>query len=480
MQSSKPTTRTVAQRKVYGKRRNNAARAVFEEKSPAPKAPLDLAPVGAVDAIQAKLAQVTIDENPVSTKDEVEVFPEEIEEENAPQTQPEPLNNFSYAENPQETLDTNERLSAEAQLNAQKSYEKMLEVRISSRSSCSKTTRSAKQNKSRSQEKSIAHSQPSKQDQMNNHSLGKRAQKKNTSARRSSGYVHNPKANTYVRPILDEALSPIASQSIQKFSTWASHSANMFHVAKLAEGSYGEVYKLHLHEESNRPAVSKSKLAKLRAYGDGVFKIIPLCAQSGPGSKKFTSIDEIVSEVKMLKYLDPIPGFARFREIHVVQGRFPASFQSAWDYYKETKDDCLNPDPSNKKAYSENQLWAIIEMDDAGCELEKFCWSSVFQIYDIFWGVAMALARAEEYALFEVGIHHNFVPKLSNPSIASRSSPWQCLYPFHPSGRVYDVPDRPRNCTPDIHKWLRYRLTRDNHYRLFAFSCRSTFGGPPR
>jgi serine/threonine-protein kinase haspin len=142
-------------------------------------------------------------------------------------------------------------------------------------------------------------------------------------------------------------------------------------------------------------------LAKLKSYGDGVFKVVPLRAKSGPGSKKFTSIEEIVSEVKMLKYLDPIPGFARFREIHVVQGRFPESFQNAWDHYKKTKDDCMNPNPSNKRAYPDTQLWAIIEMDDAGCELEKFAWSSIFQIYDIFWGVAMALARAEEYALFE-------------------------------------------------------------------------------
>lgn len=230
----------------------------------------------------------------------------------------------------------------------------------------------------------------------------KRATRKKAPApRRSSGVVHDSKASEYVLPILNEALSPIAAQSIQKFDSWASRSANMFDVAKLAEGSYGEVYKLHLREEVCRPIVSKSKFAKLKSYGDGVFKVVPLRAKSGPGSKKFTSIDEIVAEVKMLKYLDPIPGFARFREIHVVQGRFPESFQNAWDHYKKTKDDCMNPNPSNKRSYPDTQLWAIIEMDDAGCELEKFAWSSIFQIYDIFWGVAMALARAEEYAMFE-------------------------------------------------------------------------------
>ena len=176
----------------------------------------------------------------------------------------------------------------------------------------------------------------------------------------------------------------------------------MLQVVKIAEGSYGEVYKLRLREEVCKQEMSKTKLARLRAYGDGVFKVIPLRAAKGAGSKKFTSVEEIVSEVKMLKYLDAIPGFARFREIHVVQGRFPESFQDAWDYYKKTKDDCMNPNPASKRAYPDSQMWAIIEMDDAGCELEKLSWSSMFQIYDIFWGVAMALARAEEYALFEV------------------------------------------------------------------------------
>jgi serine/threonine-protein kinase haspin len=147
--------------------------------------------------------------------------------------------------------------------------------------------------------------------------------------------------------------------------------------------------------------MSKSRLAKLREYGEGVFKVVPLRAQKGVGSKKFTTIDEIVAEVKLLKLLDPIPGFARFREVHVVQGRFPPSFQAAWDSYKAVGKDCENPNPANKRAYSDQQLWAILEMDDAGVELEKFKWSSVFQVYDIFWGVAMGLARAEEYALFE-------------------------------------------------------------------------------
>jgi serine/threonine-protein kinase haspin len=212
----------------------------------------------------------------------------------------------------------------------------------------------------------------------------------------------------------------------------------MLEVVKLAEGSYGEVYKLKLRENVCEKDISKSRLARLRAYGDGVFKVVPLRAQSGPGSKKFTSIEEIMAEIKMLKYLDPIPGFARFREIHVVQGRFPRAFQEAWDQYKKTKDDCLNPNPSSKRAYPDSQIWGIVEMDDAGCELEKFSWSSIFQVYDIFWGVAMALARAEEYALFEVmpSLHTYVRPYLTFDQHRDLHLGNVCIRSARPDGRM--------------------------------------------
>jgi serine/threonine-protein kinase haspin len=173
-------------------------------------------------------------------------------------------------------------------------------------------------------------------------------------------------------------------------------------VDKIAEGSYGEVYQLRLREDLSTLEISKSRLSKLKAYDAGVFKIVPLRAKRGPGSKKFTTVDEIVSEVRLLKLLDPVPGFVRFREVHVVQGRFPAPYQRAWTEYSKTKDDCFNPDPAKKASYPDSQLWAVLEMDYAGHELEKCTFSTVSQIYDMFWGVALGLARAEQLSRFEV------------------------------------------------------------------------------
>ncbi|KJK65434.1 ALK1 like protein [Aspergillus parasiticus SU-1] len=395
-------TRTAAPKRVYGKRRADAPRAVFEQRSPAKPVEETTSRVieEAVDSIQAQLAEVKISEATpslkVEDKTDEQIIP--VEQTDLTQTEPPAHTPEVVSIELQNDQEPTEESPPDSVPKPRKKYETMLEVRI-----CSRTAAPKPQDEQDKQEQHEDQKEP-QEDKRSAESerQGERRPRRNkVPPRLSSGCVMDDKVNAYVRRILNEALSPVAAQGVQKFGSWAARAGNLLEVVKIAEGSYGEVYKLRLREELCKKEMSRSKLARLKAYGDNVFKVVPLRAQSGPGSKKFTSIDEIVSEVKMLKYLDPIPGFARFREIHVVQGRFPESFQNAWDHYKKTKDDCLNPNPSSKRAYPDSQLWAIVEMDDAGCELEKFAWSSTFQIYDIFWGVAMALARAEEYAQFE-------------------------------------------------------------------------------
>ena len=397
-------TRTVAHRKVYGKRKIDAPRAVFDQGSPAR---VSERRNDELDDVRLRLAGIKIADGSISPSPEnkktgdgdesAEITAKDNLQTPKPEQRDEKRQIESRSSLPESTDECDtlaepatedkdvEVLSFTSKPRPQhqrKRWARMIEVRI-----CPKiTTLTPRQNQT---------------------DCDNTMQSKKTSTRRrapaqrlSSGCIQDEKIITYVRPILNEALSPIAAQGVQKFNSWANR-ASKFEVIKLAEGSYGEVYKLRLRKEACKE-ISKSKLARLKEYGDGVFKIVPLRPQRGPRSRMFTSVDEIVAEAKMLRYLDPIPGFARFRDIHVVRGRFPEAFQEAWNYYKDTKDDCLNPDPSSKSSYPDTQMWAIVEMDDAGCELEKFSWSSVFQIYDIFWGVAMALARAEEYSMFEV------------------------------------------------------------------------------
>ncbi|KAL3475618.1 hypothetical protein BJX99DRAFT_155712 [Aspergillus californicus] len=380
------STQPTGKRRVYGKRKADAPRAVFDQRSPAKSLQQTETDTvqDPVDTIEAQLATVRIDVTAM----------EDTQEENKLQNTDNVTETHIYTDD-ETPVPVSEPLSkpdliqqfSETTPIAKKIYHTMVEVRITPRVVMEVPQR---------------HTKTTPKEPRTSLDSGKRSSRgKKPSRRLSSDYVSSEKANSYVRSILSQTLSPAAAHGIQKFDAWAARAGEMLEVVKLAEGSYGEVYKLRVREDICQKGMSKSKLARLRACGDGVFKVVPLRAQSGPGSKKFTSIEEIVAEVKMLKYLDPIPGFARFREIHVVHGRFPETFQNAWDHYKKTKDDCLNPNPSSKRAYPDSQIWAIIEMDDAGCELEKFSWSSIFQVYDIFWGVAMALARAEEYALFE-------------------------------------------------------------------------------
>ncbi|KAI9367528.1 hypothetical protein BJX61DRAFT_527874 [Aspergillus egyptiacus] len=380
------TTDATGKRKVYGKRRTDAPRAVFEQRSPAkPLVRPETETIrDAVDSIQAQLADIRISETTVTELEaekegEADTVPEKRTCTNEKTTTPAP----EYPAN----RGPAKECSRDSTATGKRTCQTMVEVRIPVKVVLDEPKMPTKA----SSEKPRTPSDRRKG--------GPRRTKPSQPV--SCDYVSSEKANNYVRAILNETMSPVAAQGIQRFDSWAARANDMLEVVKLAEGSYGEVYKLRLRDDICQKDMSKSKLARLRACGDGVFKVVPLRAQSGPGSKKFTSIEEIVAEVKMLKYLDPIPGFARFREIHVVQGRFPEAFQKAWDHYKATKDDCLNPNPSSKRAYPDSQIWAIVEMDDAGSELEKFSWSSIFQVYDIFWGVAMALARAEEYALFE-------------------------------------------------------------------------------
>ncbi|KAJ5129291.1 uncharacterized protein N7515_005330 [Penicillium bovifimosum] len=404
---SKP--KMVTQRRVYGKRRVNAPRAVFDQPSPARDTTFtEVRYADPVEGLQAKLAQVTIQDDSApqdatNTQSEQRTSRQTTSNKsivstiedlpNSPIAKSSIISSPSTTQPPLKTKSTSSRAKPSTKPKPRPT-ETMVEVQI-----CSNPTELPH---TRLEIPDITLQHPADDRERSQTPFDRRrTTSKDRAAMLLSGSVIDSAVNDYVRPILKEALSPIAAQGVQKFDSWASHSEDMFYVAKLAEGSFGDVYKLHLREETCRPAVSKSKLAKLKSYGDGVFKVMPLRAKKGVGSKKHTSIDDIVSEVKMLKYLDPVPGFARFREIHVVQGRYPASFQTAWDQYKKTNKEALNPNPSSKRSYPDSQIWAILEMDDAGYELEKFAWSSIFQIYDIFWGVAMALARAELFAEFE-------------------------------------------------------------------------------
>jgi serine/threonine-protein kinase haspin len=165
---------------------------------------------------------------------------------------------------------------------------------------------------------------------------------------------------------------------------------------KVGEGSYGEVFKLEKRDIASLRAATPPQQDQ-DDQGGCIFKLIPLRAK-GNRSNNHTSLDDLLREVQMLKLLDPIPGFVRFRDCTVLQGPYPPSFTEAYHDYKAVQGS-MSTSPSR---YPDKQLWVIIEMDDGGTDLETLIRPSAYQVFDIFWSTCCALSYAEAHAEFEV------------------------------------------------------------------------------
>jgi serine/threonine-protein kinase haspin len=191
----------------------------------------------------------------------------------------------------------------------------------------------------------------------------------------------------------------------EPFSDWSQSLDAFFDIIKIAEASYGEVYRLKL--KSNHPEFSSSD--------ESVLKVLALKPETHhaqkPKSKTqiekeslMSSIDNVIAEVKLLQRMVDIPGFTNFRDIRVLKGRPSKAFVMAWKKFNSERpknEQSVFPDPSKKTSYSEDQIWAVIEMQDAGSDLERVKLDTIWTIWDVFWSVVLALAKAEQEAEFE-------------------------------------------------------------------------------
>ncbi|KAI9792185.1 MAG: hypothetical protein M1816_002725 [Peltula sp. TS41687] len=174
------------------------------------------------------------------------------------------------------------------------------------------------------------------------------------------------------------------------FQQWANELTALLTIEKIAEASYGEVYRVNGTERAH----------------ESVLKVIPLKPLVEGRSKKLdtfqmSSVEDVLTEARTLTRMTVIPGFTNLRDIRVMRGPLPKQFIQAWKRYHRDGVESYFPDPSRRGSYPKDQLWAIIEMENAGVDLEKFELRSMIQIWDIFWEVAMALAKGEELAEFE-------------------------------------------------------------------------------
>ncbi|QDS69221.1 hypothetical protein FKW77_001063 [Venturia effusa] len=220
----------------------------------------------------------------------------------------------------------------------------------------------------------------------------------------------DPSCDPYIAPLI----SLTDGQTLPKsFQDWCTEFAPHFRIDKIAEASYGEVYRFKLL--TPHPSLTSAD------DREAVFKVLavkPDPAAQDPKKKKskaqtlreekMSELASVESEVKLLKRMTLVPGFTYFRGLHVLKGRPPQLFINTWKEWNEGRkrgEKSEFPDPSKSASYSDDTIWAVIEMQDAGTDVDqlqnKDQLTSVFEVWDVFWQVVIAIAKGEEDAKFE-------------------------------------------------------------------------------
>ncbi|KAF2124267.1 hypothetical protein P153DRAFT_302447 [Dothidotthia symphoricarpi CBS 119687] len=226
--------------------------------------------------------------------------------------------------------------------------------------------------------------------------------------------------SAYVSPLLSLSYG----KKIVPFEQWSSELQPHFQITKIAEASFSEVYRLSATTTSPDGITQESvlKLIGLKTPPDA-----PLPSQTqaravrdrnGQLEKELEEREEkdafkshvadVLSEVRLLQNLTSIPGFTIFRDLTILQGRSSSLFNAAWTKWNKARPrgkKSYFPDPSKKASYDSTQLWAVVEMQDAGTDVEKLMenggLASVWAVWDVFWGVCASVAKAEEVCGFE-------------------------------------------------------------------------------
>ncbi|KAF2646308.1 hypothetical protein P280DRAFT_464554 [Massarina eburnea CBS 473.64] len=241
---------------------------------------------------------------------------------------------------------------------------------------------------------------------------------------------------TYVSSLLSQSYG----KRIVSFEKWSSDLVPHFTVSKIAEASFSEVYRLSatsatsgssdesvlklvaLKTPPNAPLPSQSQGRRARDPK----RQAKLDMQAREEKDLWKShVDDVYSEVKLLQNLNDIPGFTNFREVTVLQGKPSTMFANAWKSWNKTRPKGKKsefPDPNKKTSYEDTQLWAVVEMQDAGTDCEKVMEAggvgTVWEVWDVFWGVCLSVAKAEGTCKFEHRDLH-----LENICIRSSRSP---------------------------------------------------------
>ncbi|KAI8960182.1 hypothetical protein F5Y11DRAFT_330745 [Daldinia sp. FL1419] len=177
---------------------------------------------------------------------------------------------------------------------------------------------------------------------------------------------------------------------------WADICPSGDKIVKIAEASYAEVYRV-----TNERGTSIIKVIRMES---------PIKAQT-KAQQKAGLVDEephfesdLIGELKISEWLADIPGFVVYKERYIVQGKackeLLETHQAFHRKLKRQDPDRLQFYPSPSR-YLDGTKFLVVELGDAGIALEDFRLDSADQLWDVFFHVVIALARAEAHIEFE-------------------------------------------------------------------------------
>ncbi|KAI1809936.1 hypothetical protein GGS20DRAFT_243373 [Poronia punctata] len=178
--------------------------------------------------------------------------------------------------------------------------------------------------------------------------------------------------------------------------TWAEVCPPGDDIVKIAEASYAEVYRV------------------TNERGTSIIKVIRMESPIKPQTKmqqKAGLVDEqphtesdLLGELKISEWVADIPGFVVYKERYIVKGKscreLLKTHQNFHQKSKREDPDRLQFYPSPSR-YLDDTKFLVVELGDAGIALEDFELVTADQLWDIFFHVAIALARAEAKIGFE-------------------------------------------------------------------------------
>ncbi|KAI1206557.1 uncharacterized protein F4807DRAFT_438439 [Annulohypoxylon truncatum] len=205
-----------------------------------------------------------------------------------------------------------------------------------------------------------------------------------------------PRISSPPKPKMEEPTEEAEPDNKLQVLSWPDICPTGDKIVKIAEASYAEVYRV-----TNERGTSIIKVIRMES---------PIKAQtkaqrnSGLVDEEPHSESDLIGELKISEWLADIPGFVVYKERYLVQGKackeLLETHQAFHKRIKRQDPDRLQFYPSPSR-YLDDTKFLVVELGDAGTALEDFQLDSTDQLWDIFFHVAIALARAEAHIEFE-------------------------------------------------------------------------------